>query len=41
MEDISYNVNFYKNKSILIDIKYVKSKLNNLITNEDLSKFIL
>ncbi len=41
MEDISYNVNDYKNKSILIDVKYVKSKLNNLIINEDLSKFIL
>ncbi len=41
MEDISFNAINYKNKSILIDSKYVNLKLNNLIINEDLSKFIL
>ncbi len=41
MEDISFNANNYKDKSILIDSKYVNLKLNNLIINEDLSKFIL
>ncbi len=41
MEDISFNINDYKNKSILIDSKYVKLKLNNLIINQDLSKYIL
>ncbi len=41
MEDISFNANKYKNKSILIDSKYVNLKLNNLIISEDLSKFIL
>ncbi len=41
MEDISYRANDYKGKSILIDSKYVKSKLSNSIVNEDLSKFIL
>ncbi len=41
MEDISYNAVNYKNKLIVIDNKYVKCKLNDLIINEDLSKFIL
>ncbi len=41
MEDISYNAVNYKDKSIIIDNKYVKCKLNDLIINEDLSKFIL
>ncbi len=41
MEDISFNATNYKDKSILIDSKYVNMKLNNLIINEDLSKFIL
>ncbi len=41
MEDISFNATDYKDKLILIDSKYVNLKLNNLIINEDLSKFIL
>ncbi len=41
MEDISYNATKYNGKSIIIDSRYVKSKLNDLIINEDLSKFIL
>ncbi len=41
MEDISYKVTDYKGKSILINSDYVKSKLDNLLINEDLSKFIL
>ncbi len=41
MEDISYRANEYKGKSVLIDSDYVKSKLDNLYFNEDLSKFIL
>ncbi len=41
MEDLSYKSTDYRGKSILIDSDYVKSKLNNLLINEDLSKFIL
>ncbi len=41
MEDISYNATDYYNKLIKIDSKYVKLKLNHLVVNEDLSKFIL
>ncbi len=41
MEDISFNAPDYRNKDIVIDKKYVKSKLNDLVINEDLSKFIL
>ncbi len=41
MEDISFNAPDYKNKDIIINSKYVKSKLNNLVIDEDLSKFIL
>ncbi len=41
MEDISYKATDYKGKSILINYDYVKSKLDNLLINEDLSKFIL
>ncbi len=41
MEDISYNATEYYGKSISIDSKYVKSQLENLVINEDLSKFVL
>ncbi len=41
MEDISYRANEYKGKSVLIDSNYVKSKLDSLYVDEDLSKFIL
>ncbi len=41
MEDLSYNANEYYGKSITIDSNYVKSKLDSLMINEDLSKFIL
>ncbi len=41
MEDVSYNATEYKNKIITIDSEYVESKLNSLVINEDLSKFIL
>ncbi len=41
MEDISFNATEYNNKTIIIDRKYVESKLNDLVINEDLSKFIL
>ncbi len=41
MEDISYNSEKYKDKSVIIDSYYVKLKLKKLIINEDLSKYIL
>ncbi|ATW29966.1 HslU--HslV peptidase ATPase subunit [Candidatus Williamhamiltonella defendens] len=41
MEDISYNADKIKKKSITIDSKYVDTHLSKLINNEDLSRFIL
>lgn len=41
MEEISYNADKIKKKSITIDSNYVKKYLNDLINNEDLSRFIL
>ncbi|XBC39728.1 MAG: ATP-dependent protease ATPase subunit HslU [Buchnera aphidicola (Chaetogeoica yunlongensis)] len=42
MEDISFHASDQKNKTtIIIDEKYVKKHLDKLISNEDLSRFIL
>ncbi|WP_158380042.1 HslU--HslV peptidase ATPase subunit [Candidatus Williamhamiltonella defendens] len=41
MEDISYDADKIKKKSITIDSKYVDTHLSKLINNEDLSRFIL
>ncbi|MCR3755051.1 MAG: ATPase component of the HslVU protease [Candidatus Westeberhardia cardiocondylae] len=41
MQDISYDASEWKGKTLSIDSKYVKQHLNDLISNEDLSKFIL
>jgi len=41
LEDISFNAPDLKNKNITIDRKYVKKKLQNIIKNEDLSRYIL
>ena len=41
VEEISFNANDRSGESILIDEKYVESTLNEVVQNEDLSRFIL
>ncbi|ALD15499.1 ATP-dependent protease ATP-binding subunit HslU [Buchnera aphidicola (Aphis glycines)] len=41
MEDISFNANNISGQTIAIDEKYVGKHLNKLISNEDISRFIL
>ncbi|MBK4764878.1 MAG: HslU--HslV peptidase ATPase subunit [Pantoea sp. Brub] len=41
MEDLSYNASDHQGKSITIDSKYVSKHLDQLIADEDLSRFIL
>jgi len=41
MEDISYDANESYNKNIIIDSNYVSNHLDKLVSNEDLSRFIL
>jgi ATP-dependent HslUV protease ATP-binding subunit HslU len=41
LEEISFNAPDLKKKNILIDRKYVKKKLENIIRDEDLSRYIL
>lgn len=41
MEDISYNASEWENQSITIDAAYVSKHLDQLVADEDLSRFIL
>lgn len=41
MEDISYDANEAVNKNITIDKDYVRAHLDEMVTDEDLSRFIL
>lgn len=41
MEEISYNASESQGQSILIDAEYVKEHLDELVADEDLSRFIL
>jgi ATP-dependent HslUV protease ATP-binding subunit HslU len=41
LEDISFNAPSLKNKHFTIDKKYVKKKLQSIVKNEDLSRYIL
>jgi len=41
MEDISYEASEWNGKFISIDIQYVRSHLDELVSDEDLSRFIL
>ena len=41
LEDISFNAPSSKNKQIIIDKRYVKKKLQSIVKNEDLSRYIL
>jgi ATP-dependent HslUV protease ATP-binding subunit HslU len=41
MEDFSFNAPDLKGQKIVIDSKLVREKLGNVITNEDLTRYIL
>ncbi|OQM34052.1 HslU--HslV peptidase ATPase subunit [bacterium endosymbiont of Pedicinus badii] len=41
MENVSYDASEWNGKTVLIDSKYVKHHLDDLVFNEDLSRFIL
>ena len=41
LEDISFNAPGLKKKQFTIDKKYVKKKLQTIVKNEDLSRYIL
>lgn len=41
LQEISFSANEYKNQKVIISAKSVKESLKDLITNEDLSKYIL
>jgi len=41
LEDISFNAPSLKKKQVTIDKKYVKKKLQSIVKNEDLSRYIL
>ncbi|MDO9555334.1 MAG: HslU--HslV peptidase ATPase subunit, partial [Atribacterota bacterium] len=41
LEDISFNAPSLKKKQVTIDKKYVKKKLQTIVKNEDLSRYIL
>jgi len=41
LEDISFNAPSFKKKQFIIDKKYVKKKLQSIVKNEDLSRYIL
>jgi ATP-dependent HslUV protease ATP-binding subunit HslU len=41
LEDISFDAPDRKEKEIVIDAKYVEEKLDNIVEDEDLSRYIL
>jgi ATP-dependent HslUV protease ATP-binding subunit HslU len=41
LEDISFDAPDLQEKKILIDAKYVEEKLDNIVEDEDLSRYIL
>ena len=41
IEDISFNADEYNNQTVIIDSKLVHKKLDDLVENEDLSRYIL
>ncbi|MBI3592398.1 MAG: HslU--HslV peptidase ATPase subunit, partial [Nitrospirae bacterium] len=41
LEDISFNAPEMKDEQILIDRKYVRQKLSDIVKDEDLSRYIL
>ena len=41
LEEVSFNSEDYKNEEIVIDEKYVKSQLDSIVKDHDLSRYIL
>jgi len=41
LEDINFNADEYKGQDFIIDAEYVKSKLEEIVENEEISKYIL
>ena len=41
LEEISFEIDQYKNKEIIINKDFVESQLRNIVKNQDLSKYIL
>ncbi len=41
LEDINFNADEYKGEEFLVDKEYVKSRLEDIVDNEDLTKYIL
>jgi len=41
LQEISFTANDYKNQKVIISAGFVKESLRGIITNEDLSKYIL
>lgn len=41
LEDISFNASDLEEKTVIIDSNYVRSRLENIVKSEDLSRFIL
>lgn len=41
LEDLSFNAAAHKGETVVVDREYVKSRMANLVENEDLSRYIL
>ncbi len=41
LEDVSFNASEMKNKKVVVDAKFVKKELKDIVDDEDLSKYIL
>ena len=41
LEDINFNADEYKGKDFIVDSEYVKSKLEDIVENEEITKYIL
>lgn len=41
LEDVSYDIEKYSNQTVIIDEEFVKLKIDKLVENEDLAKYIL
>ncbi len=41
LDELSYNATEFKNKEVVVDANYVNERLENLVINEDLTRYIL
>lgn len=41
LEDVSFNASSMKNKKVIVDAKFVRKQLNDIVEDEDLSRYIL